>query len=229
MRLRWMVLQIRCVEGVWYSLFMPKRPNASTHRLLSKGSRQVSGWLSCACGGKMGLFGGGAGVGKTVLTQGLINTIAKAYGGYSIFCGVGERTGKGEGSIFTTKWSTLVSSSSMVTASVPLVRWTNPRSSCSLDPRNVSDDKVATKVQQILQNYKSKTSLLFWVWIKTSSSNVLKRFSASCFSLSLTSLPVTNVVWSNWRHSFKIILGAKHNTLLYTQGDIKRAKEMGDQ
>jgi F0F1-type ATP synthase beta subunit len=49
----------------------------------------------------MGLFGG-AGVGKTVLTQELINTIAKAYGGYSIFCGVGERTGKG-GSIFTTK------------------------------------------------------------------------------------------------------------------------------
>lgn len=71
---------------------MPKRPNASTHRLLSKGSRQVSRWLSCACGGT---FRGGAGVGKTVLTQGLINTIAKAYGGYSIFCGVGERTGKG--------------------------------------------------------------------------------------------------------------------------------------
>ncbi|KAG0749801.1 hypothetical protein G6F57_014920 [Rhizopus arrhizus] len=46
----------------------------------------------CACGGT---FRGGAGVGKTVLTQGLINTIAKAYGGYSIFCGVGERTGKG--------------------------------------------------------------------------------------------------------------------------------------
>ena len=45
-------------------------------------------------GGKIGLFGG-AGVGKTVLIQELINNIAKAYGGYSVFAGVGERTREG--------------------------------------------------------------------------------------------------------------------------------------
>src|SRR5262245_13935669 len=47
-----------------------------------------------AKGGKIGLFGG-AGVGKTVLIQELINSIAKAYGGYSVFAGVGERTREG--------------------------------------------------------------------------------------------------------------------------------------
>jgi F-type H+-transporting ATPase subunit beta len=45
-------------------------------------------------GGKIGLFGG-AGVGKTVLIQELINNIAKAHGGFSVFAGVGERTREG--------------------------------------------------------------------------------------------------------------------------------------
>jgi F-type H+-transporting ATPase subunit beta len=45
-------------------------------------------------GGKVGLFGG-AGVGKTVIIQELINNIAKAHGGYSVFAGVGERTREG--------------------------------------------------------------------------------------------------------------------------------------
>ncbi len=45
-------------------------------------------------GGKTGLFGG-AGVGKTVIIQELINNIAKAHGGLSVFCGVGERTREG--------------------------------------------------------------------------------------------------------------------------------------
>ena len=45
-------------------------------------------------GGKIGLFGG-AGVGKTVVIMELINNIAKAHGGYSVFCGVGERTREG--------------------------------------------------------------------------------------------------------------------------------------
>ena len=48
----------------------------------------------CASGGKVGLFGG-AGVGKTVLIQELINNIAKKHGGYSVFAGVGERTREG--------------------------------------------------------------------------------------------------------------------------------------
>ena len=47
-----------------------------------------------ARGGKIGLFGG-AGVGKTVLIMELINNIAKAHGGYSVFAGVGERTREG--------------------------------------------------------------------------------------------------------------------------------------
>jgi F-type H+-transporting ATPase subunit beta len=45
-------------------------------------------------GGKVGAFGG-AGVGKTVIIQELINNIAKGYGGYSVFAGVGERTREG--------------------------------------------------------------------------------------------------------------------------------------
>src|SRR5881397_3681371 len=47
-----------------------------------------------AKGGKIGLFGG-AGVGKTVLIMELINNIAKAHGGFSVFAGVGERTREG--------------------------------------------------------------------------------------------------------------------------------------
>ena len=47
-----------------------------------------------AKGGKIGLFGG-AGVGKTVLIQELINNIAKGHGGLSVFAGVGERTREG--------------------------------------------------------------------------------------------------------------------------------------
>ena len=46
-----------------------------------------------AKGGKIGLFGG-AGVGKTVTIMELINSIAKAHGGFSVFAGVGERTRK---------------------------------------------------------------------------------------------------------------------------------------
>ena len=47
-----------------------------------------------AKGGKIGLFGG-AGVGKTVIIMELINNIAKAHGGVSVFAGVGERTREG--------------------------------------------------------------------------------------------------------------------------------------
>jgi F-type H+-transporting ATPase subunit beta len=50
--------------------------------------------LSLTQRGKIGLFGG-AGVGKTVLIQELINNIAKGHGGLSVFAGVGERTREG--------------------------------------------------------------------------------------------------------------------------------------
>ena len=45
-------------------------------------------------GGKIGLFGG-AGVGKTVVIQELINNVASQHGGFSVFAGVGERTREG--------------------------------------------------------------------------------------------------------------------------------------
>ena len=48
----------------------------------------------CSCFSVSGLFGG-AGVGKTVLIMELINNVAKAHGGYSVFAGVGERTREG--------------------------------------------------------------------------------------------------------------------------------------
>jgi F-type H+-transporting ATPase subunit beta len=51
--------------------------------------------LSLTQRGKIGLFGG-AGVGKTVLIQELINNIAKGHGGLSVFAGVGERTREGK-------------------------------------------------------------------------------------------------------------------------------------
>jgi F-type H+-transporting ATPase subunit beta len=63
-------------------------------QILVTGIKVVDLLAPYARGGKIGLFGG-AGVGKTVLIQELINNIAKAHGGYSVFAGVGERTREG--------------------------------------------------------------------------------------------------------------------------------------
>merc|ERR1712029_1127038 len=62
--------------------------------ILVTGIKVVDLLAPYAKGGKIGLFGG-AGVGKTVLIMELINNVAKAHGGYSVFAGVGERTRKG--------------------------------------------------------------------------------------------------------------------------------------
>jgi F-type H+-transporting ATPase subunit beta len=62
--------------------------------ILITGIKVVDLLAPYAKGGKVGLFGG-AGVGKTVIIQELINNIAKAHGGYSVFAGVGERTREG--------------------------------------------------------------------------------------------------------------------------------------
>ncbi len=62
--------------------------------MLVTGIKVVDLLAPYAKGGKIGLFGG-AGVGKTVLIQELINNIAQAHGGYSVFAGVGERTREG--------------------------------------------------------------------------------------------------------------------------------------
>ena len=63
-------------------------------QILITGIKVVDLMAPYAKGGKIGLFGG-AGVGKTVLIQELINNVAKTHGGYSVFAGVGERTREG--------------------------------------------------------------------------------------------------------------------------------------
>merc|ERR1711993_103708 len=63
--------------------------------ILVTGIKVVDLLAPYAKGGKIGLFGG-AGVGKTVLIMELINNVAKAHGGYSVFAGVGERTREGK-------------------------------------------------------------------------------------------------------------------------------------
>ena len=70
------------------------KSQSTESEILVTGIKVVDLLAPYAKGGKIGLFGG-AGVGKTVLIQELINNIAKAHGGYSVFAGVGERTREG--------------------------------------------------------------------------------------------------------------------------------------
>jgi ATP synthase F1 beta subunit len=73
----------------------PQFTDQSTDQdILVTGIKVVDLLAPYAKGGKIGLFGG-AGVGKTVLIMELINNVAKAHGGYSVFAGVGERTREG--------------------------------------------------------------------------------------------------------------------------------------
>src|SRR5262249_7450387 len=73
----------------------PKYTDQSTEsEILITGIKVVDLLAPYAKGGKIGLFGG-AGVGKTVIIMELINNVAKAHGGYSVFAGVGERTREG--------------------------------------------------------------------------------------------------------------------------------------
>jgi F-type H+/Na+-transporting ATPase subunit beta len=67
---------------------------ATSSEVLVTGIKVIDLLAPYAKGGKIGLFGG-AGVGKTVLIQELINNIAKVHSGYSVFAGVGERTREG--------------------------------------------------------------------------------------------------------------------------------------
>src|SRR6516162_9304 len=67
---------------------------ATTAEILVTGIKVIDLLAPYLKGGKVGLFGG-AGVGKTVIIQELINNIAKAHGGVSVFAGVGERTREG--------------------------------------------------------------------------------------------------------------------------------------
>jgi F-type H+/Na+-transporting ATPase subunit beta len=72
----------------------PYTDQSTEAAILVTGIKVVDLLAPYAKGGKVGLFGG-AGVGKTVIIMELINNIAKAHGGYSVFAGVGERTREG--------------------------------------------------------------------------------------------------------------------------------------
>jgi F-type H+/Na+-transporting ATPase subunit beta len=81
----------------WRAIHQPApsyAEQATEAQILVTGIKVVDLLAPYAKGGKVGLFGG-AGVGKTVLIMELINNIAKAHGGYSVFAGVGERTREG--------------------------------------------------------------------------------------------------------------------------------------
>jgi F-type H+/Na+-transporting ATPase subunit beta len=86
---------------------------APANLVLETGIKVIDLLAPYAKGGKIGLFGG-AGVGKTVLIQELINNIAQEHGGYSIFAGVGERTREGNDLYHEMKDSGVIAKTSMV-------------------------------------------------------------------------------------------------------------------
>src|SRR5690625_5166816 len=92
----------------------PKFENLSTEtEILETGIKLVDLLAPYIKGGKIGLFGG-AGVGKTVLIQELINNIAQVHGGISVFAGVGERTREGNDLYFEMKDSGVIERTAMV-------------------------------------------------------------------------------------------------------------------
>ena len=92
----------------------PKFEELSTDtEILETGIKVVDLLAPYVKGGKIGLFGG-AGVGKTVLIQELINNIAQEHGGISVFAGVGESTREGNDLYFEMKDSGVISKTAMV-------------------------------------------------------------------------------------------------------------------
>ena len=92
----------------------PKYEQLSTEvEILETGIKVVDLLAPYIKGGKIGLFGG-AGVGKTVLIQELINNIAQEHGGISVFAGVGERTREGNDLYFEMKDSGVIDKTAMV-------------------------------------------------------------------------------------------------------------------
>ncbi len=91
----------------------PFEEQAPADQILETGIKVIDLLAPYAKGGKIGLFGG-AGVGKTVLIQELINNIAQEHGGYSIFAGVGERTREGNDLYHEMKDSGVLSKTTMV-------------------------------------------------------------------------------------------------------------------
>ncbi|MFD1036849.1 F0F1 ATP synthase subunit beta [Virgibacillus byunsanensis] len=92
----------------------PKFENLATDtEILETGIKVVDLLAPYIKGGKIGLFGG-AGVGKTVLIQELINNIAQEHGGISVFAGVGERTREGNDLYYEMKDSGVITKTAMV-------------------------------------------------------------------------------------------------------------------
>ncbi|QGH36336.1 F0F1 ATP synthase subunit beta [Gracilibacillus salitolerans] len=92
----------------------PKFEDLATEtEILETGIKVVDLLAPYIKGGKIGLFGG-AGVGKTVLIQELINNIAQEHGGISVFAGVGERTREGNDLYYEMKDSGVISKTAMV-------------------------------------------------------------------------------------------------------------------
>ncbi|WP_284140122.1 MULTISPECIES: F0F1 ATP synthase subunit beta [unclassified Virgibacillus] len=92
----------------------PKFEDLSTEtEILETGIKVVDLLAPYIKGGKIGLFGG-AGVGKTVLIQELINNIAQEHGGISVFAGVGERTREGNDLYYEMKDSGVIAKTAMV-------------------------------------------------------------------------------------------------------------------
>ena len=86
---------------------------AASTELLETGIKVIDLIMPIAKGGKIGLFGG-AGVGKTVTLMELINNIAKAHGGFSVFAGVGERTREGNDFYYEMKESEVLDKVALV-------------------------------------------------------------------------------------------------------------------
>ena len=86
---------------------------AGSAEILETGIKVVDLLAPYLKGGKIGLFGG-AGVGKTVLIQELINNVAKLHGGISVFSGVGERTREGNDLYFEMKESGVLNKTALV-------------------------------------------------------------------------------------------------------------------
>ncbi len=86
---------------------------ATTTEILETGIKVIDLLIPYVKGGKIGLFGG-AGVGKTVLVQELINNIAKGHGGISVFAGVGERTREGNDLYYEMKNAEVINKTALV-------------------------------------------------------------------------------------------------------------------
>src|SRR6056297_548847 len=93
---------------------------ATSSEVLVTGIKVIDLLAPYAKGGKIGLFGG-AGVGKTVLIQELINNIAKVHSGYSVFAGVGERTREGNDLYYEFIESGVINAEDLTKSKVALV------------------------------------------------------------------------------------------------------------